>query len=387
MKIEYLASSRLPSTAANAVQVMRMCQAWGRLGHRVTLHVGCSEEPTSSSDPYAFYGVDPVFALVSHQERGSVLGRLRARLPWVKLGPLPRIATGAAIARAWSVAPDLLYARHVWWLVGAHLHRPDVPFALELHAPPANTQTRMAVGWLLRRPACRGVVLISRALELEIGRLYPHSRRHVAPDGADDPAQSLPIERRSASHDLTVGYVGHLYPGKGGELIVQLASLCPRIRFELVGGTDSDIGRLAGSVPVRENLHFAGHKPPSQLADYYRRFDVLLAPYERRVAVHGGGGDVARWMSPLKVFEYMSWGKPILASDLPVLREVLENERTAILLEPSDVGAWRSALEGLARDPARRERLGCSAREAFLARHTWSARASSLVSQLLGASA
>jgi glycosyltransferase involved in cell wall biosynthesis len=78
-------------------------------------------------------------------------------------------------------------------------------------------------------------------------------------------------------------------------------------------------------------------------------------------------------MSPLKLFEYMSAGKPIVASDLPVLREVLD-EANAVLVDPEDADAWARALESL-RDAGLRERLGVRARRDFLERHTWDIRA------------
>ena len=103
-------------------------------------------------------------------------------------------------------------------------------------------------------------------------------------------------------------------------------------------------------------------------------FDAVLAPYQRKVAVVGGG-DTSAFMSPLKLFEYMSWGKPILCSDLPVLREVIEDGCNGLVLPPDDPTAWVAALHRLIDDSTERERLGNGARSDFLARHTWRRRA------------
>jgi glycosyltransferase involved in cell wall biosynthesis len=80
-------------------------------------------------------------------------------------------------------------------------------------------------------------------------------------------------------------------------------------------------------------------------------------------------------MSPLKLFEYMAWGKPILCSDLPVLREVIEDRRNGLLLPPDDPAKWVAALNRLVANPAEGERLGKNARSDFLTRHTWRQRA------------
>jgi glycosyltransferase involved in cell wall biosynthesis len=80
-------------------------------------------------------------------------------------------------------------------------------------------------------------------------------------------------------------------------------------------------------------------------------------------------------MSPLKVFEYMAAGKAIVCSDLPVLREVLEHERTALLVPPDDRDAWVGALVRLARDVPFRHCLGAAARRELEDKYTWQRRA------------
>jgi glycosyltransferase involved in cell wall biosynthesis len=111
------------------------------------------------------------------------------------------------------------------------------------------------------------------------------------------------------------------------------------------------------------------------LSNYYARLDIVLAPYQRRVALRGGRGDIARWMSPLKIFEYMAAGKPVVASDLPVLREVLEDGREALLVPPDDIEAWAAAIERLLASPELRQRLSRSAHQKFMRQFTWQARA------------
>jgi glycosyltransferase involved in cell wall biosynthesis len=91
--------------------------------------------------------------------------------------------------------------------------------------------------------------------------------------------------------------------------------------------------------------------------------------------VHGGGDGVERWMSPLKLFEYMSYAKPIIASDLPVLREVLEDGRTALLAAPDDPEPWVAALERLRDDAGLRQKLGAEALAHFEGNYTWTSRA------------
>lgn len=84
--------------------------------------------------------------------------------------------------------------------------------------------------------------------------------------------------------------------------------------------------------------------------------------------------DIARWTSPLKLFEYMAAGLPIVSSDLPVLRDVLKPEVNALLCEPDQPKQWCEQLKRLWRHPAA-EQLGRRARQDFETRYSWRARA------------
>ena len=77
------------------------------------------------------------------------------------------------------------------------------------------------------------------------------------------------------------------------------------------------------------------------------RCDVLLMPYQRKVSIGDHSADTSRWMSPMKMFEYMAAKKPFISSDLDVLREVLTDEVNALLVDPENVKAWDKALKRL----------------------------------------
>jgi glycosyltransferase involved in cell wall biosynthesis len=178
-----------------------------------------------------------------------------------------------------------------------------------------------------------------------------------------------------------LGYVGHLYAGRGVELLLRLAERRPDCELHVVGGSEADLERRRGALRP-PNLIFHGFVPPARLAELYAGFDLLLMPYQERVTVAGGRSDTGRWMSPLKMFEYMAAGRPIVSSDLPVLREVLTHERNALLASPSDLDAWDAAVGRLLADPGLARRLGETARTDFLGHHTWDARAAAVLEGL-----
>jgi glycosyltransferase involved in cell wall biosynthesis len=105
---------------------------------------------------------------------------------------------------------------------------------------------------------------------------------------------------------------------------------------------------------------------------------ALIAPYGKNVS-KVGGGDISRWMSPLKLFEYMAAGRPIVASDLPVIREILINKVNSLLCNPENLEEWRLAFLRIMSESTENCTLGENARETLLKEYTWQKRAKMLL--------
>jgi glycosyltransferase involved in cell wall biosynthesis len=208
------------------------------------------------------------------------------------------------------------------------------------------------------------------------------SRITVAHNGADAISDELaPMDLGGEKSLFRVGYIGHLYPGKGVEIVRELAVRAPWAEFHVIGGQQHTIDGLLRDTTLPSNLRLHGFVPPSETDRLTLALDVLLAPYQREVHI-AGGGETGSWMSPLKLFSYMAAGKPILCSDLPVLREIIEHGHNGLMITPDDPEAWLAAIEQLSAEPAERERLGTNARSDFLARHTWQQRARRVLDSL-----
>lgn len=362
MRILYVSEDPIPSPAAHGIQMLHMCAAMAELGHDVTfLAPSGSDGPTPADEVFAHYGVPPTFSL-----RLGVPRPLTAGLAW-------RIVTARRRDRA-----DLLYTRGVRAAaVGVALGLPTVHEAHQL-APYTWRRERILLRAMAGRRRFVRLVAISDALAGELATRFPRvaDRLVVAHSAAAPIDPGLQPAALEGEGTLRVGYVGHGYPGKGAELVDELASLAPWAVFHVVGPSADP------SHPAPSNLHRHGFVPPADTSAFRLACDVLLAPYGRRVAPSGGDGDLAPWMSPLKLFEYMAAGQAIVCSDLPVLREVLTDGINALLVPPDDVAAWAAALDRLRADPALRHRLGERARADFLARHTWRARAETVLDGL-----
>jgi len=366
MKIVYLSSAKIPSRTANSVNVMKMCQALAQNGHETVLfapqHV--REEP-GTGDLYEFYGVERCFEL-------RRLPFSRRRLKQRRL-----LDSAAVFGLIRLQRPDLVWTRD-GGLRCYDLHRLGLPVVLELHKLISKDAPRLAR--LTRSRNFRLLVTtndaLRRAYESEFG--IPGERITTAHSAADEPETAEPLDLGSPGR-LQVGYVGHLYPGKGIETIAEMASRCSWADFHIIGGTESDLARWRRESQSRENLVFHGYRPPAETDRYRQSMDVLLAPYWRELAGASGGRVAVRGLSPIKLFEYMAAGKAILISDLPVIREVVEDRITAWLCPPEDPASWVVALTHLRDHPELRNALGQKAREAFRSKHTWRARAAAVL--------
>lgn len=361
----YISKSKLPSTAANSVHVMKMCQAFSRQGITVELSAirPRKHDLVDFGVIFSEYAVEPKFDL-------HLFGfpNLPARTEFHIL---------SSLKKARNIGSDVIYTRIPRAAVlGELLGWPSV---IELHHP-GSYATLKAYLRIARRPI---IVVITDTLRKRIIadlNCDPNSII-VAPDGADPmPIGVQSLLPASPEGRLRVGYLGHLYKGKGMELISLIAPHCPWADFEIVGGTQDDIAMWKSYIGGLPNVRFHGHVPHSMTPGYLSGFDVALLPNQGFVGVSVGSNlNISRWTSPLKAFEYMSAGLPIIASDQPNLREVLSHNVNGLLCPASDAEAWCKALELLRASPELRSRLGQNALEIFTREYSWDARARKLV--------
>jgi glycosyltransferase involved in cell wall biosynthesis len=369
MKIAYVAGAIIPSKTANSIQVMKMCQAFKSLKHNVVLIVSdrkTNEIATEDINIYEFYGVMDVFEI--------------SKVFWPSL-PYGGFLFGLLAAlKAKKSSCDIVYSRH---LAGAFFATCfEMPTYFEAHKPVSNPIAKYLFSRMTKNNSFKRLVVISNSLKEYFLRNYCLSPLtvFVSPDAAE-PFKEIPDLKDILNKGrLQAGYIGHLYPGKGMEMISEFASRCPSVDFNVIGGLDSDINKWKKRTEKLSNLIFHGYIPHGEIEKHIGQFHILMAPFMENVGVNlGGKTDIGRWMSPLKIFEYMSAGRPILCSDLPVLREILINDYTAIMLPPGDVETWVKTIKELENDHQRMIMLSLNAKRIFKLKYTWLARAENIM--------
>jgi glycosyltransferase involved in cell wall biosynthesis len=384
----YVANVRVPSEKAHVFQIFQMLDAFRDVGIVVALiHPRRANiAGLGGADPADLYGLRHAPTTVSVPALDPVR-LVTIDVPALNRAPLPALAFGiqsatfiaaAAVAIARDESP-IVYSRDWPALSGAQWTGKRLVW--EAHDLPEGGAAKAALRRLL--PRLTATVAITRGLRDELERWgYPPTRILVAPDAVDldrfavDPGTDVARSRLGLSADERhVVYTGHLYAWKGVRTLAHASRALPDgVRVTIVGGTPADV-RTFRDLVVRERLdrvHVQGHVPPAEVPLWLAAADVVVLPNSAAEAIS------RRYTSPLKLFEYMAARRPIVASDLPSLREVLDHDRNALLVPPDDPAALTAGIESLLEDAGRAARLAAQARRDVEGR-TWRARAAQIV--------
>ena len=376
MKIVYVSNGPIPSRAAYSIQIMKMCQTFQEMGNDIKLFAPRIDGRSDKGFDYKrHYGANIVFN-IRHIRTSHFCHRHDYSL---------MSAVYAKTARS-----DLVYSRNLG--AAAWSSMLGLSTIYEAHDLPISKAKKIYFEILMKCQTLKRVVVISEALRNLFLEMYGcklnENMMLVAHDGVDmERFRNFPQPTEAKQKiDLdmekpVVGYVGHLYKGRGIKLIISLAQLLPEIEFLVVGGEDRTVAEYVDRVAIQglENIRFVGFIDNSELPLYLAACDILLMPYQRKVAV-SGWTDTSKWMSPIKMFEYMATGRLIISSDFPVLREIL-SDRNSILCQPADVNSWRRAIKAALDDCLLGKTLGDQARK-DVEKYTWRRRVKRVINGL-----
>lgn len=353
MNICAISTAQIPSTTANSIQVMKTCQAMVQNGHTVRLLVPGLEK-TTWAELARLYGLSSSFTI-----------------EWIPFDPRWRRNDFALKAARQAKGADLVYTWTVQSATAALLGGQIA--LLEIHDLPTGRLGPMWLRMFLRLPGKKRIALITSALrsalETRLGRPLIPSQVVIAPNGVEpERYQGLPpapIARAQLGlpEQITVGCTGHLYAGRGADLFLALAARFPQASFVWVGGREKDVTeqRTRALQSGLSNVTFTGFVPQADVPLTQAAADILLMPYGRSIA-GSSGGNSAEICSPMKLFDYLAAQRAILSSDLPVIREILD-ENSAVFASPEDQDAWAAALERLLANPGLRASLSACAGE------------------------
>lgn len=389
-KMLYIANIRLPTEKAHGLQIMQNCEAFAAAGAKVTLWAARranTPEMRALDDPWAYYGVQRNFTL--------------RRLPCIDLLPLvpnrtDRLArvifylqlatfTLSALIVALFARAQVYYSRDPLVIAALSLIKPRRQLAYEAHTLRPSTGGQRLQRWAVTRAGT--IIAITGKLRDELIKLGAEPARvMVAHDGIQRARFSDLPDQVEARRELgwpeeafIVGYIGRLHTlnmDKGISTLIDALTQVDQASLALVGGPD-DMAEALRKHWLESGLDesrflYSGHVPPGRVPLYLSAFDVCAMP-------HPWTEQFAYYTSPIKLFEYMASGRPIVASDLPGFAEVVTDGKSALLVAPGDVDGLAGAINLLRENLALRDRLVYKAKALVLSRYTWEARAKAIL--------
>jgi glycosyltransferase involved in cell wall biosynthesis len=278
---------------------------------------------------------------------------------------------------------DLVYERYSLWSYAGmeYAQEAGVPGLLEVNAPLIEEQARYRQ--LMDRSgsklvaervfaAATGLAAVSDEVAAYLDTYSEaRGRIHVIPNGVN-PSRfrpGLPPAHPASPETFTIGFVGSLKPWHGLSILIEAFALLPRVESLsrlLIVGDGPERSRIEGDVSshgLQQVVHFTGSVGPEAIPGWLTSMSVGVAPYPEVASFY---------FSPLKVFEYLAAGLPVVASRVGQLVGVIQDGVNGLLCPPGDAKSLATALHRLQKDSDLRHRMGQAARATAMD-HTWEA--------------
>lgn len=327
---------------AHTIHILAMCDALTTAGLDTELfvHPPLGAEIPSDDELRERYGLDNA-----------------PRVSWIPENPNRWLARVRVIAESFRAGSHNTHAYTTRALpaLGALLGGSRHVF-FEIHQPIPSRHDRVALR-IARYSRRLHVVCISGRLAEIIARQYGLERSALI---VEHSGHSFPIrdDYRADPADgrrLRAMYVGSFIPGKGIKTVLDLAQRHPAVDFVVVGGQ-------APEAHLPDNVSVHAPVPHADVPELLSQADVLLMPMTTYAG--GDGQSPEEFYSPLKMVEYLSAGRSIIASNLPSIAEVLVHDSNCLLADPDSIQEWSEAMGRLENDAELRTRLAHAAAEA-----------------------
>jgi glycosyltransferase involved in cell wall biosynthesis len=311
-----------------------------------------------------------------------------------QLPTIPKVELAVRERVARSINPDLeleltlaqpfdfVYERYSLWSYSGmeYARKMGIPGILEVNAPLILEQDkhrglvdREQAEAIARRvfQAATTIIVVSREIKDYVSQYVTDTDKiQIIPNGVNPQrfTGNLSAQNILSTSQFTVGFVGSLKPWHGLPILIdafaRFQRTYPQTRLLLVGdGKERDrLNQEIAAKKLESAVDFTGAVSPETVPHWLAQMDVAVAPYPPSEDFY---------FSPLKVYEYMAAGLPVVASNIGQIPEVIEDGVNGLLVTPGDGAALANALEYLWRSPLLRRRLGDAARAKILQHHTW----------------
>ena len=337
MKVAYVSHCNFPNRFAHSIQIIKNAQAWNLASDSFTLYMNLNAKRFCQFDHEKinhFYGIKNSFKI----HKSPFYFEVEHWFLTKYTAPISRFLRNYYFKRTakklLQSRVELAYTRTIGF--PKHAIKRGIPVVLESHSPLGSKLDKEEVLHYIHNDLFLKIITISEQLKARmVANGLPAEKILVAPDGADLDAYHENLSKEVAREKLGFPidgkyalYVGHLYQDRGIKEIMFCAEKAVSVQFVIVGGHPDDIQHWRNYVTDKRltNVNIVGFVENTKVPLYQWMSDVLLMPYSKTCST-------SEWMSPLKLFEYMAAGRPIVASHFPVFDNILSHQKNAYLIE------------------------------------------------------
>lgn len=341
MKIAYLFNSSIPSYNANSLQVVSMCNQIAKMIGEVILITPNTGFQKSVSE---HYGIKKNFKLIKLKNFKSFPRGLNYYLYSLY-----------SIIYSLKFSPNIFITRNYFTLFLLVLLRKKVIFEIhtDLDFEGRINNFIFKNFKILNSKKIINLVFITHSLKKNFFEKYKiKPKNFTILSSASNLTWKYPLFKKKKN--LKIGYFGLVNKSRGLDFLCRLSHLDQENKYYVFGGTKENINSLKKKI-FHKNIFFKEFLPYKKIKELMCEMDILVLPYKKKISASGNFGDIAQFTSPMKLFDYLGSTRPIIASSLPVLKEVLTNKKNCIFVEELNVLKWKLIIKKLSNNFQLRE--------------------------------
>ena len=332
MRICYLANTAIPSTTASAIQIVKMCESFSKLKHKVLLITSNA----SDDKVFDFYDVTSKFQIKKIKRYNKF-----------PLGLKYYSFSFSSIIESLNFKPDLYITRNFFTsFLLTILGKKNI---LELHHG-IEIESRIVrfivknSNFLNYKNLLRLVAITNNVKNYYQKKFNINAKKIIVSPSGTSIENKLFNNTLKNKKELNIGYFGSLYKSRGVDLILKLSKLDRENKYFIFGNLKNY--KNIKNKYFNHNLYLNDYLPYKEVPKNILKMDVLLMPYQEKIVAAGNVGNIIDFTSPLKLFDYMACGKIIISSKIKVLQEILKEKKNVIFIKNfNNPFSWKKEIQ------------------------------------------
>ena len=334
MRISYLFNSSLPSTNPGSLQVIKTCEAINNKSNKVFL---ITPNTGINKNIKKFYGLKNV----------PIIKKLKYFKSFPQ-GINYYLFSLFSIIYAISIRTEIYITRNLFTLFILILLKKKT--IIEVHHDLSNEGRIVNFLYnnikLFNSKNIIKIVAITNSVKKYLIKKHNVNKKKITiiPSASD---LKLRFKKFKLKKSYKIGYFGSLEKSKGSDFIIKLSKLDKKNRYYIYGGDSKTVLNLKKKIFFK-NLNIIEYIPYNRLSFYIEKMDIVLMPSNRNTLRSiGGVGNISKYTSPLKLFDYLASGKLIITSKLKVFEEIIKNKENCIMVKKLNTKLWLSTIKKL----------------------------------------